>query len=332
MTAKELAKQLGVSEAAVSFALNDKPGVSTITRNRIKEAALAAGMNLTNLNQSHKLNPICLIYYRKNGAVLTDTSFFESLTKGVEDGCNEEGYHVNYVNVYSPSELEYQLETLSMQKAAGVIIMGTEMQDDSFKILAFTTLPVVMLDNHFLSSKIDSITIANADGAYLATNYLINKKKCTPGYLHSSYYITNFAERRTGYFKALTYNGMSKSSAIIHELTPSIDGASYDMSALIENGETLASCYFADNDLIAIGAMRAFKEHGYRIPEDISIIGFDDISLCNYTEPGLTTVHVPKHYMGMLAANRLISTIRKKATYPVNIQISTHLVIRHSIG
>ncbi len=332
MTAKELAKTLGISEAAVSLALNNKPGVSTQTRNRVKDAALQAGIDLTRFNSAKHSSPIYLIYYRKNGAVLADTSFFDSLTKGVEESCMDQGFRVNYLNVYTMLELTHQLENLSVQDAAGVIVLGTEMREEDFQTLAFTDLPIVLLDNHFLSSKIDSVTIANTDGAYLATNYLIKKRKTPPGYLHSSYFITNFGERMEGYYKALTYNGMSRSLALVHELTPSIEGAFSDMDALIKSGEHLADCYFADNDLIAIGAMRAFKENGYQVPRDVSIIGFDDIALCNYTEPDLTTVHVPSRYMGATAAKRLIERINgARNYYPVNVQISTHLVVRHSI-
>ena len=91
---------------------------------------------------------------------------------------------------------------------------------------------------------------------------------------------------------------MSSSRSIVHILTPSMEGAYADMLEIIKNGEELASCYFADNDLIAVGAIKALKENGYRIPQDIGIVGFDNLPLGSVIEPALTTIHVPKQYMG----------------------------------
>ncbi len=332
MNSKELAKLLNLSPSAVSLALNGKPGVSTKTRNRVLEAAQKYGMDLTAKQfQTPKNAPIYFIYYRKHGAVLADTAFFSELSAGVEKRGIAAGYSVIILNIYTFQTLQQQLTELENIGVAGAIILATEMQDEDFMYLAFLKMPVVLLDNHFISSKISSVQINNIDGAFQAVNYLIKKKHTLPGYLHSMYDIYNFEQRKEGFMRAVTYNGMSKSSVLIHELTPSLDGAFADMNALIDSGEPLASCYFADNDLIAIGAMRALKEHGYRIPEDIGIIGFDDIAMCDYTAPGLSTVHVPKQYLGSQAVDRLLELIDNPISYPVNVQVSTNLVIRGSI-
>ena len=124
---------------------------------------------------------------------------------------------------------------------------------------------------------------------------------------------------------------MSASKSIVHKLTPSQEGAYSDMKAIIESGEELATAYFADNDLIAVGAMRALISAGYRIPEDISIVGFDDLPLCEYVTPPLTTIHVPKQYMGEKAAERLLELINTKDHYPIKIEINTQLKERSSV-
>lgn len=330
MTAKELAKILGLSEASVSFALNGKPGVSTKTRNRVLEEAEKYGIQVSRKAATGRA-AIYLIYYKKHGAVLTDSTFFSELTEGVEEECAREGYRVNILNVYTVEDLSRQLEELANQGAAGFLVLGTEMHDEDFAPLPFCKVPVLLLDNHFLSSRVDSVRINNVDGAYQATNYLIRKLKTVPGYLHSSYPITNFDERMEGFQKALRHNGMSISNALIHHLAPSIDGACGDMREILNQGETPARCYFADNDQIAIGAMRAFREKGYQVPGQISLIGFDDIQMCNYTEPPLSSVHVPKYHLGLVAAERLIRDIGQKDYYAVNIEVSTNLVLRGSI-
>ncbi len=331
MTSKELAALLGLSQTAVSFALNGKPGVSTATRNRVLEAAEKYGMDVQTARSRHTEGIIYLIYYRKHGAVLGDTSFFSELSEGVESCCAQYGYKVNILNVYDPDELGTRLEDMRINGSSGVILFGTEMQEEDFGYLAVADIPIVLLDNHFISSKIDSVRINNREGAYQAVNYLIRRLKAQPGYLHSSFYINNFDDRKEGFMRALRHNGMPQSGSVIHELTPSMQGAYADMCAILDAGEKPAKAYFADNDLIALGAMKAFREHGYQIPKDISIIGFDDIPMCEFTDPGLTTVHVPKRYMGICAVNRLHEIIGSRDHYSVNIEISTHLVLRGSV-
>ena len=149
--------------------------------------------------------------------------------------------------------------------------------------------------------------------------------------MHSAYSISNFEERADGFYKAIRANGMSTSKCIVHHLTPSQEGACADIRALIESGEELAPCYFADNDYIAVGAITALKEAGYRIPEDIAVIGFDDLPLCEYLSPPLTTIHVPKQYMGEMAARRLVTILNEKGAKPVKIEIATQLIERSSV-
>nr|WP_236946132.1 substrate-binding domain-containing protein [Enterocloster clostridioformis] len=98
----------------------------------------------------------------------------------------------------------------------------------------------------------------------------------------------------------------------------------------MNSGAPLAECYFADNDLIAIGAMKALKLRGYRIPEDIAVIGFDNIHESHIIDPSLTTVDIPREYMGQTAARQLIYQISNPAAHPVTIKVSTKIVKRFS--
>lgn len=332
MTAKELAQKLNLSAAAVSMALNNKPGVSTETRNRVLEAAQTYGLDLSKFrNEEKKQGVIDLIYYRKSGAVLADTPFFSELAEAILETCKNAGYTVNIKYIYDTEDVQTELQTLINLKDAGFLIMGTEMQPEDIQPLAFLNIPIVLLDNRFLSSKLDFVKIANEDAAYLATNYIIHKRRTQPGYLHSSYSISNFEERAEGFYRSLLHHGMAKGKSPVHLLVPSVEGAYGDMLEIIRNGEELAGCYFADNDLIAVGAIKALRECGYRIPEDIGIVGFDDLPVGTYMDPALTTVHVPKKYMGRIAAERLIDIIEHKSHYPVTIEISTNLIKRGSL-
>lgn len=192
-------------------------------------------------------------------------------------------------------------------------------------------LPMVVMDSYFESAQNDFVLINNIQGAYLATDYLIRKRKQQPGYLRSAYPIGNFEERADGFFKAIRKNGMSTGNSVVHRLSPSYNGAYADMAEIINSGDRLAPCYFADNDLIAVGAMRALQDAGYKIPKDIAIIGFDDIPLCSQIEPQLTTVNVPMQYFGQLAIERLLLKLKNPTLPHTKSEVLTKLVLRKSV-
>ncbi len=332
ITAKELAEKLGLSAAAVSMALNNKPGVSESTRDRVIRAAKEAGFDFG--KQRFRENPdrgsIAFLMYRRHGAVVGDTLFFSSLSEGIANACRAAGFRMNMQYLHEEN-CRAGLRNLLGGDTKGVILLGTEMRAENFAPFSSCPLPIVVLDTYFEGIPRDCVLINNVQGAFTATNYLISKRGRQPGYLRSSYSIGNFEERADGFYKAIRYNGMSTAASVVHRLAPSVEGAYADMKVLLAQGEKLASCYFADNDLIAAGAMRAFKEAGYRIPEDIGIVGFDNTSMCEILEPPLTAIHVPKQAMGQMAVERLTDLMDGKSSVCVKIEIATSLVKRGSL-
>lgn len=332
ITSKELAKILNLSPAAVSMALNNKPGVSTATRKLIMETADRYGYDFSKLAEKHNLKgTIYFIIYRKHGAVVGDTPFFSEVSEGIAQGCKKADYKMKISYIYEDEDdVAEQLEEIQYSDCIGLIVLGTEMRPEDLKLFQKLPLPFVLVDTYFETITCDCVLINNVQGAYLAASHLIKVTKKQPGYLHSSYEIGNFAERNSGFFKAVRAHGMSSAKSIVHQLTPSMDGAYADMKEIIESGEELASCYFADNDLIAMGAMKALKEAGYRIPQDIAIAGFDNLPFSKVIEPALTTINVPKHYMGEMAASRLITLLHDPKANPIKLEIATSLVERRS--
>ena len=333
VTAKQIASEMGLSEAAVSMALNNKPGVSSETRRAVLDCAKRIGYDFSRkavANTGHK-GTFCFVVYKKSGAVVGDTPFFSDLTDGISITCKKDHYDLVIRYLYEDEDLESQLYTLSTSKFAGIILLATEMDAASMAPFMKFKTPIVLLDSYFETLDYNCVLINNIQGAFLATSYLISKRKKQPGYLRSAYPISNFDERADGFYKAIRANGMSTSKSVVHRLTPSQDGAYEDMKALLQNGEELADCYFADNDHIAIGAITAIKEAGYRIPEDVAVVGFDDIPLCEYLDPPLTTVHVPKQIMGEAAVKRLISMVERKNVHPIKSEIGVTLKKRKSV-
>lgn len=333
ITAKELAKKLNISAAAVSMALHNKPGVSTQTRQRILDAALQYGYDFTKLSEKKVTEgAVYLVIYKKHGAVVSDTPFFSEVTEGISLECKNNRYRLKISYIYEDEEtLRKQIEDLQYSDCMGIILLGTEMTEQDLDPFLKLPVPVVLLDAYFDMIPCNCITINNLQGAYMATRHLIQKTNCQPGYLRSSYQISNFAERATGFYNAVRASGMSASKSIVHRLSPSVEGACADMLELIRAGEPLAHSYFADNDLIAVGFIKALKQSGLSVPADAAVVGFDNMPVSSVIEPALTTVHVPKQYMGSAAVQRLASLLKDPGQTPVRIQISTSLVKRQSI-
>lgn len=333
ITAKELSKLLNLSEAAVSMALNNKPGVSTATRQRVVNTAKEHGYDFTRIQESSEpkveKGTLSFLIYKKHGAVVTDTPFFNQLTEGIEQGCRQSRYSLNINYIHGDDDVSLQLNSLPY--CNGIILLATEMKYEDFQPFETLRIPLVVLDTYFENLKYDCILINNFQGAYQAANYIIRKTQSQPGYLRSSYPIGNFNERADGFYKAIRENGMSPSKSQVLTLSPSMEGACEDMLELLKSGEEPVRCYFADNDLIAAGAMKALKEQGYRIPQDVSVIGFDNMPLCTYIEPPLTTVNVPKQYMGQMAVTRLLQILNQPEHYPVKLEIGTSIAKRKSI-
>ena len=330
ITAKQIAEKLGISAAAVSMALNNKPGVSIEMRHKFLDVAKEMGYDFSRINsKKHKSNTIAFIFFHKN--FVFDTPFFTELATSVESTIKENGYQLYVHHIHDLDNIEEKVQSLQTYDYEGIILLGTTMTRNEFTPFEKLNIPIVLLDSYFPNLQVDCVTINNVDSAETATDYLIKKHHKQPGYLHSTHEIVNFNERSLGFFNAVRNNSLPTSKSIIHQLSPSLDGAYADMIEILNRNEPLASCYFADNDEIAIGAMRAFKEKGYRIPEDISIVGFDNIPYSTYVDPPLTTIDVPKAYMGTVAAKRLITVIEEKDTAHLKIEMNTNLIIRQSV-
>lgn len=336
VTAKELAQILHLSEAAVSMALNGKPGVSTATRRKVMDTARELGYDFSRLTEkAPQTQPprgtLYFIIYRKHGAVVADTPFFSHLSQGIDLGCKRHHYYLNVFYLDEGENPERQLRELIHFDCKGILLLGTEMLENDLVPFLKLKLPLVVLDTYFETTEADYVLINNAQGAYLATCHLISQCREQPGYLRSSYPINNFTRRADGFYRAVRRNGMSTANSKVHYLSPSPEGAYADMKALLDAGEKPARCYFADNDLIALGAMKALKEKGYRIPKDVALAGFDNMPASAYTEPPLTTVNVPKEYMGEMAVRRLSQLIEDGEGTPVKLEVSTTLIKRKSV-
>lgn len=334
VTVKDIADVLQISPATVSLAINNRRGVSEKTRARVFEVAREMGynkMSATPVRQTARHTVQCVIFKQRATAGL-DTSFFSKMMEGVESqaGVNNSSLMVSYIN--AEENIPQRLEALCAADTQGMILLATELTPEKIKPFLSVRVPLVVLDAYFENLPLDCVTINNAQGAFMATDYLMRQGHREIGYLTSKVRTVNFSERHDGFRKAFRKAGIPRPAEYAFRLTPSIDGSCADMKAALQLRPKLPTAFFADNDIIAAGAMRALKEMGLRVPEDISLVGFDDIPLCFSLDPLLTTVSVPKERLGTLAMERLYSRIQQpNITEFVKIEVGTQLVERESV-
>jgi DNA-binding LacI/PurR family transcriptional regulator len=327
----DIASIAGVSPATVSNALNDRKGVSEETKQKILAIAKELGY-YKEANASIDPKNIRFVIYKKHGMVVADTPFFSSLVEGIENECRTQGYELLISHVYH-SECEKLVNILNTEYSQGLIILATEMYPEDLKPFRTLDIPIVLLDSQFKGENFDCIVINNMDAAYKATKYLIQNGHRKLGYLHSSVHINNFHYRKLGFLDALQEAKLEFNAEFDFLLEPTMEGAYRDMKMILAAMDTeLPTALFADNDIIAFGAMRALTEKGISIPRDISIVGFDDMPFCEITSPRLTTVKVFKQEIGSVAVRRLLQKIESgKADIMQTIEVNTELIIRDSV-
>ncbi len=340
ISAKELAEKLNVSAATVSMVLNNKPGISQATRDLVLETAREygyTGPGTANPDEILHRETIHFIIYKKQGTVVADTPFFSQVIEGINRQCRLENCEQQISYFYEYEEESRQLEELRAKQqtlsCSGILLLGTEIEPQNVSLFQSFGVPIVMLDFYDDMLDMDCVLINNVQGAYRATSHLIDMGHRKVGYLKSSFEISNFRERADGYYKALRTHGISTSHPYVHAVTPTAEDAYTEFCTILEQKPTLATAYFADNDIVAAAAIRAFHQYGYRIPEDISIVGFDNMPFCQLIDPPLSTMHVQKEELGSQAVAQLVSRIRNKnkSNHATKIEISTTLIRRESV-
>jgi LacI family transcriptional regulator len=329
VTLKDIARAADVSLATVSNALNNRRGVSDEIRRRIFQTAHRLGY----VREANGGRPaIRLLVLKHHGFVVSDTPFFAALIEGIEKQCRQQKHEL-LISHFSLADQDRTdlLQLLNTDHAAGIIVLATEMQADDLSALAHVRTPVVLLDSRFLRCRFDRVLINNEDAAYTGTLHLVEQGHQDIGYLGSSVFINNFRDRFAGYRAALRKAGIQPDSCLRLDLEPTLEGACRDMQRILASGSRpLPTAFFADNDIIACGAMKAMQAQGLRIPEDVSLVGIDDMPFCEMVQPRLTTVRVFKQEIGGIAVRRLMEKIGGDPVV-LQIEVGAELVIRDSV-
>ena len=328
---KDIAKLAGVSPGTVSNALNDRKGVGKETKAKIMEVAQELGY-FRNSKKSEDM-VIRLILFKKHGYVLSDTQFFSALIAACENECRQKGYELLISQIiHGEHDKEDIFKMINKNKIDGILLLATEMDENDFLNFENINIPIVVLDSYFETKDFNYILMNNIGGSYGAVKNLIENGHTRIGFLGSSISTNNFEYRFTGFMKAIKDCRLCLKEEDKVLVEPTLDGSYRDMkSYLSTNKNNLPTAFFALDDVIALGAIKAMTEANVKIPQDVSIIGFDDTPFSSLSSPSMTTVKVYTNVMGSFAVKRLVEIINKEDEVQLKIEINTKLKIRDSV-
>lgn len=317
----------GFSPATVSNALNRKRGVNRETVSKVLKAAEEIGYT-----NKARVSRIKFVIYKKNGLIINDSPFFPAVIEGVEHQAKRLQYETMFCNLSAESpDCKEQANAVIKDTSSAVILLGTEMSEQDYQLFRDPQCPLILLDGWSATIPFDSVLISNTDSACKAVEYLADKGHTAIGYLRGSLRIKAFSYRSIGYRRALTRRKLEADPKYVITLGTTTEGAYRGMMEHLKKTKDIPTAFFADNDVIALGAMRALQENGFRVPQDVSIIGFDDLPFGEISSPRLTTIHVFKQEMGEIAVRRLTDHIKLGSKVKTKIQVCTEFVERESV-
>ncbi|MDD7910835.1 MULTISPECIES: LacI family DNA-binding transcriptional regulator [Pseudovibrio] len=325
---KDVAQTAGVSPSTVSHVINKTRYVSPSTTRRVERAIDQLGFHPSTLARALKMNRT------NNLGMLVSSStnpFFAEVVRGVEEGCYQNNFSLILCN--SGNEIDRQLDNLTtlVQKRIDALVVMTNRSEEKFNeaLQKVKGLPKVVLDSapqeHACTLQDDSVL-----GGRLATNHLLSCGLKKIGCLKGPEGHPRSIDRHRGYLEAMSAADLPVNAEWSASGPLTVSGGYKAMSQILERGQ-MPEAIFAFNDLMAIGAYHAIQERGLRIPEDISVMGYDDIEYAGYMTPTLTTIKQPSFELGLEAARTLIDHLDNKVDMPPVIQLVPELVIRQSV-
>lgn len=330
---RDIARKAGVSPATVSNALNGRGGVGDETQQKILD--LAREMGYVREKPQDARRCVRLVVYKRHGQVVMDTQFFAELIEGVERECHKCGLELIISHIHMEKDTDHveRIDALLREPHQGILLLATELRREDMPRFERAGVPLLVMDSLFHHLQLNTVVMNNVEAGYLATSRLIRSGHREVGLITASdaFDINNFSQRREGYGAAMREAGLEAGG--VWFVTPTLDGAYRDMRALLKGSKgALPTAFFAANDIIAVGAMRAMLEAGVRIPEDVSVIGMDDLSVCEVISPPLTTVRVSRAELGVVAVRRIVEMMADGADSAVlKTQVGVSLVERKSV-
>jgi LacI family transcriptional regulator len=329
VTLKELAARANVHPSTVSRVANNDPGlrIAATTRTRIEALLRETEYRPNGVARGLKLRQTLVL-----AVVIPDITnpFFAALFRGIEDGATPRGYQVLLCNTDGiPERQRAHLHSLAARRVDGVILASTFLKDPAVRWLRHQRTPYVLV-NRFSEDGADPFVGSDdVTGATLATQHLIGLGHVRIGHLAGQPTVSTGVLRRKGYHAALAEAGIQADPELVVEAGFVEEGGAQAMDHLLSLREP-PTAIFAVTDMTAVGAYGAARKRGLRIPDDLAIAGYNDIPLAGRLIPGLTTVHVPIHEFGSVAARMLLEQIETGVLTPRRVVFAPQLVVRGS--
>jgi LacI family transcriptional regulator len=328
-TIHDVARLAGVSPITVSRVINNSGYISQKTRARVKAAIIELGYApniIARSLRSKRTNTLAL--------VLTDITnpFFTHIARGVEDTASDAGFTVIYSNTdESVDEETKNLQLLLQKQVDGILLVPARSTSRSIELIKEQGTPVVILDRRVSDVETDVVRCDSVEGAYKLVKLLIDQGHRRIAVLSGPQGVSTADDRVTGYQKAMAEVGLSDDGLVFYGNYTLTSG--YEMAKRTLSLSPQATALFAANNFIAIGALRALRDSGLKVPGDISLVAFDDLPQTWIVEPFLTVAAQPPYEMGCKATQLLLNRIRGEAPSECQeIILPVELIVRHSSG
>lgn len=333
-TIKDIAEELGVSITTVSLIINNRPcRISEETRKKVWDL-------VKKYNYTPNSNARALVTKKTQtiGLIVPDISndFFSELAKGVERAAQKQEYSVVFCSSDNKGKKDLTNAALLISKQIDGLILAPSLGNtDVADIAEFNdlvqrnNLPVVLADRTIPFCSYNCVQSNNRQGGYMATNYLLSLGHHKIGCITGPMDVDSARERHQGYTDALQMANTSIDTSLIVTGDYQIESGAACAAALISRG---ATAIFACNDMMALGAMREIRKQKLKLPTDISLIGFDDITVCELLDPPLSTIHQPLYEVGKTAFQLMAKLIEKPTSKIENTMLSPQLMQRGTTG
>ena len=329
ITIKEIADLAGVSQTAVSFVINNKPGVSEETREKVQKV-IQSTKYMPNIHSRrlsfNKSYNICIMIKESSGPF--ENLFYFDIAKGLMKKSKEYGYNVVFSDMVMKQNKSVVPDIIKNNDTDAIIFLQ-DIDSKMIKEIDKYKIPYIIIDAHSIVEGVTSINVDYEDAAFHAVNYLVENNHKKIGFIGSSYIPEFYEQVLSGYKRALKYAGLEVYQPWIKNNAKDENTAYKCMKELLSN-KMIPTSIFCSGDIFAIGAMRCAKECGYLIPKDISFIGIDDIILSSYFEPKLTTIRVNAQMLGEMAMDMAMRKIAEEEVETVLLK-TDGIIVRNSV-
>ena len=331
MTLEDVARLAGVSKTTVSLVLNDKDGVGAEKREEILRIVEETGYQWKARGKRQgQRNTVRFVKYKEQGFMVEQNGdFISRITDGMEQMAHRNDMILSITNV-SADNLEEMIPKINEEEDFGIVFLATEFPPNRAEVLSKFHAPLVILDNEMRWQNYNVVVMDNAYAIYMAVKHLYEMGHRRIGHITTQCPISNMEARTHAFGDVMQSLGLTWESRYAYTTADDID--SYCDSLLEQlDPNDLPTALVADNDTIAINALLALDKLGKRVPEDVSVMGIDDLTISAITRPELTTVRLEKTRMGRLAIERVLS-IAEGDSAPMKIFTGAKLIRRKSVA